>query len=78
MTYLKVKKDKKLMNEKYNKFREIYKDQLFTLKEFYQLRKTYFNLSMDDVTVVELPKNKVSNYWGTKKRYSIYELPLPF
>lgn len=78
MTYLKVKKDKKLMNEKYNKFRGIYENQLFTLKEFYQLMKTYFNLSMDDVSIVELSKNEVSNFYGAKERYPINELPLPF
>ena len=80
MTYLRVKKDKKLTNEKYNKFKRISEGQLLTLKEFYRLVKAYFNLTMADVEIVERTKKQVSTYYWDifHERYSEDELPIPF
>ena len=80
MTYLKVKKDKKLINGKHNKFKRINEGQLFTLKEFYKMIRTYSNLSMNDVEIVERDKKQVSTYyWDVfHERYSEDELPIPF
>lgn len=78
MQYLKVKNDKMLLNEKSNKFKRIYQNQLFTLKEFYNLRNKFYNLSMDDVQIIEISKKNVVDYFDNGVRTATWDVELPF
>lgn len=78
MKYLKIKNDKMLLNEKYNKFKRIYQNQLLTLKEFYNLKQKFYNLSMDDAFLIEISKNDVVDYYKNGERYKWDDVPLPF
>lgn len=78
MQYLKIKNDKMLLNEKYNKFKRIYQNQLFTLKEFYNLKNKFYNLSTDDAFLVEISKSNVIDYYKNGERYEWQNVPLPF
>lgn len=78
MQYLKVKNDKMLLNEKYNKFKRIYQNQLFTLKEFCKLKEKFYNLLIDDVILVEISKKDVVDYYNNGERYEWRNVHLPF
>lgn len=78
MQYLKVKNEKILYNEKYNKFKRIYQNQLFTLKEFYKLKEKFYNLLIDDIILVEISKKNVVDYYNNGERYEWHNVPLPF
>ena len=78
MQYLKVKNDKMLLNEKYNKFKRIYQNQLFTLKEFYKLKEKFYNLLINDVILVEISKKDVVDYYNNGERYEWRNVHLPF
>lgn len=63
MQYLKSKKDIKLIGKNYY---FIPKTELLTLKEFYNLRKKYDQLSINDFELVEISKNKTAYFFGAR------------
>lgn len=66
MQYLKVKKDKRLYDENMAKFHLMIKDELLTLKEFYNLKKMYYNISCEDIEPIELNKNRTAFFFGAR------------
>lgn len=78
MQYLRVKNDKKLMNESFSKFKGIFEGQLFTLKEFEKLRKTFYNLLVEDVELIEISKKSVVDYFKDGERRAVWDVQLPF
>ena len=78
MKYLEIIKDKNLINKEKGKYREIYKNQLFTLKEFEALRKIFYTLSIEDVRIVEISKKNVVDYWGDGIKTATWNVELPF
>lgn len=78
MQYLKIKKDKALINKEKGKYKEIYEGQLFTLKEFYKLMQAFYTLSMEDAYIIEVSKKEVVDYYGDGVKYESWNVPLPF
>ena len=78
MKYFEVVKDKALINREKGKYKEIYKNQLFTLKELEALKKTFYNLLIDDFRIVEISKKNVVDYWGDGVRTATWNVELPF
>lgn len=63
MQYLKSKKDIKLIGKNYYFIPEA---ELLTLKEFYNLRKKYEKLSINDFELIEINKNKTAYFFGAR------------
>ena len=63
MQYLKSKKDIKLIGKNYYFIPEA---ELLTLKEFYNLRKKYEQLPINDFELIEVNKNKTAYFFGAR------------